>query len=163
MLSEKLHQAINKQINAEFWSANLYLSMSAWFADKGLPGFSHWMKEQFKEEQEHAMRFFNYLVSRGAKVEIGAYAAVPVDWKDAKKVFEDTLHHEQVVTGMINDLYTLALEEKDYATQSMLKWFIDEQVEEEDTARGILDALCHIKDNSFGLYRLDKEMGERQG
>ncbi|MCK9301140.1 MAG: ferritin [Bacteroidales bacterium] len=161
MLSEKLHQAINKQINAEFWSANLYLSMSAWFADKGLPGFAHWMQKQFSEEQEHAMRFFNYLVSRGAKVEISAYDAVPTEWKDAKKIFEDSLHHEQVVTGMINDLYSLALEEKDYATQSMLKWFIDEQVEEEDTVRGILDALCFIKDNSFGLYRLDKELGER--
>ena len=162
MLNEKLHQAINKQINAEFWSANLYLSMSAWFADRGLPGFAHWMKEQFDEEQEHALRLFDYLVSRGAKVELYAYDPVPLDWKSTKEVFEETLKHEQVVTGLINDLYALALEVKDYATQSMLQWFIDEQVEEEDTARGILDALSFIKDDkSFGMYRLDRDLGER--
>ncbi|MCD7932151.1 MAG: ferritin [Tannerellaceae bacterium] len=161
MLSKKMEEALNAQINAEFWSAYLYLSMSADFAAKGKPGFANWMHIQFKEEQEHAIKFFNYVISRGGKPELKPIEEVKTSWESPLEAFEDTLAHEQKVTAMINDLYGLAVEEKDYATQSMLRWFIDEQVEEEETAQGIIEALNMIKDNGFGLYILDKELATR--
>lgn len=161
MLSKKLETALNEQINAEFWSAYLYLSMSADFAAKGQPGFANWMHIQFKEEQDHAMKLFDYIISRGGHPVLKPIAEVTTEWESPLAAFEDTLAHEQEVTAMINDLYALAAEEKDYATQSMLKWFIDEQVEEESTAQGIIDALRMIKDNGFGIYTLDKELGVR--
>jgi len=161
MLSKKMEEALNAQINAELWSAYLYLSMSADFASTGKPGFANWMNIQFQEEQEHALKFLNYLISRGGKPELKPIDAVQTSWESPLAAFEDTLAHEKKVTALINDLYALALEEKDYATQSMLRWFIDEQVEEEETAQGIIEALSMIKDNGFGLYTLDKELGAR--
>ena len=161
MLSKKLENALNEQINAEFWSAYLYLSMSADFAVKGQPGFANWMHIQFREEQDHAMKLFNYLISRGGRPELKPIAEVNTQWESPLKAFEDTLAHEMKVTALINDLYSLATEEKDYATQSMLKWFVDEQAEEEAAAQGIIDALRMIKDNGFGIYTLDKELGTR--
>ncbi len=154
-------EAINAQINAELWSAYLYLSMSADFASKGFPGFAHWMYLQFEEEQEHAMKLLNYMVERGAKPELRPIDEVQTEWKTPLAAFQETLEHERVVTGLINDLYTLALEEKDYATQSMLTWFIDEQVEEEDTAQGVVDSLELIGNNGSGLYKLDRDLGKR--
>jgi ferritin len=161
MLSKKLETALNAQINAELWSAYLYLSMSAHFAADGKPGFANWFKIQFQEEQDHAMKFFNYIVERGGKVELKPIAKVPLVWKSPLAAFEDTLKHEQEVTALINNLVTLAKEEQDYATESMLKWFVDEQVEEEATAQGYIDALKMIKDNGFGIYTLDKELTQR--
>ncbi len=161
MLSEKLEAALNAQINAELWSAYLYLSMSAYFAADGKPGFSNWFKIQFKEEQDHAMKFFNYVVERGGKVELKAIDKVTLSWKSPLAAFEDTLKHEQEVTAMINNLVSLAKEEQDYATESMLRWFVDEQVEEEATAQGYIDALKMINDNGFGVYTLDKELQAR--
>ncbi|MCD8080622.1 MAG: ferritin [Bacteroides sp.] len=161
MLSNKMQEAFNAQINAELWSAYLYLSMSANFATTGKPGFANWMKIQFQEEQDHAMKFLNYIISRGGTPVLKPIEEVKTSWDSPLQAFEETLSHEQKVTSMINELYALATEEKDYATQSMLKWFIDEQVEEEETAQGIIDALRMIKDNGFGLYTLDKELGAR--
>ncbi|MCC8154663.1 MAG: ferritin [Tannerellaceae bacterium] len=161
MLSKKMEEALNAQINAEMWSAYLYLSMSADFASSGKPGFANWMNIQFQEEQEHALKFLNYVISRGGKPVLKPIEAVKTSWSSPLEAFEDTLHHEQKVTSLINELYALATEEKDYATQSMLKWFIDEQVEEEETAQGIIDALRMISDNGFGLYTLDKELAAR--
>lgn len=161
MLSKKIQAALNEQINAELWSAYLYLSMSAHFAADGKPGFASWMNVQFKEEQDHAMKIFNFIISRGGQVTLKPIAEVKTSWASPLDAFEDTLAHEQVVTGMINDLYALSAAEKDYATQSMLSWFVDEQVEEEETAQGIIDALKMIKDNGFGIYTLDKELGAR--
>ncbi len=161
MLSKKLEEALNAQINAEFWSAYLYLSMSADFASKGLPGFANWMEIQFKEEQDHAMKFLNYILSRGGKVELKPIAKVEKSWKSPLAAFKSTLEHEQVVTKLINDLYALATEEKDYATQSMLKWFIDEQVEEEENAQAIIDTLTLLDGNGYGIYQLDKELAAR--
>lgn len=161
MLSEKMQAALNEQINAELWSAYLYLSMSAYFAADGKPGFANWMNIQFKEEQDHAMKIFNFIISRGGKVTLKPIAEVKTSWNSPLDAYEDTLQHEQVVTGMINELYALAVEEKDYATQTMLSWFVNEQVEEEETAQGIIDALNMIKDNGFGIYTLDKELGAR--
>ena len=161
MLRKKLEAAINAQINAEFWSAYLYLSMSAHFAADGKPGFANWFAIQFKEEQDHAMKFLNYVIERGGKVELKPITEVTLSGASPLAAFEDTLKHEQEVTAMINNLVTLAKEEKDYATESMLKWFVDEQVEEEATAQSYIDALKMIKDNVFGIYTLDKELQGR--
>lgn len=162
MLSKKMEAALNAQINAEFWSAYLYLSMSAHFAADGKSGFANWFKIQFDEEQEHAMKLFNYVIERGGKVELKPIAKVTQLWESPLAAFEDTLKHEQKVTAMINNLVTLAREEKDYATESILQWFVNEQVEEEATAQSYIDALTMIKDNGFGIYTLDKEMQGRK-
>ena len=161
MISKKIEEALNAQINAEFWSAYLYLSMSANFAVKGNPGFANWFNIQFKEEQDHAQIFIKYLLSRGGKVALSPIEAVKTEWESPLDAYKDTLEHEKKVTSMINNLYALASAENDYATQSMLKWFIDEQVEEEETAQGLIDSLTMIKDNCFGIYMLDKELSAR--
>jgi ferritin len=161
MLSKKIEEAINAQINAEMWSAYLYLSMAAHCHSIGQPGMALWFEVQFKEEQDHAKIFFNYIVQRNGKVNLAAIDAVPTQWASVLEVFESTLEHEQKVTAMINNLFALSTQENDYATQSMLKWFIDEQVEEEENAQTIIDNLKMIKDNGFGLYMLDKELGAR--
>ena len=161
MLNKKLEEALNAQINAEFWSAYLYLSMSSDMSDKGRAGVANWLAIQFKEEQDHAMKFFNYVISRGGKVTLKPIEKVDTEWKSPLAAFEQTLQHEEKVTSLINDLYALAEQEKDYATQSMLKWFIDEQVEEEENAKAIIDTLKLIGDNGYGLYQLDKELATR--
>ena len=161
MISKKIEEALNAQINAEFWSAYLYLSMSANFAVKGNPGFANWFNIQFKEEQDHAQIFIKYLLSRGGKVALSPIEAVKTEWESPLDAYKDTLEHEKKVTSMINNLYALASAENDYATQSMLKWFIDEQVEEEETAQGLIESLTMIKDNGFGIYMLDKELSAR--
>lgn len=161
MINKKLEDAINAQINAEFWSANLYLSMATYFHSKGLSGIANWFEVQFKEEQDHAMIFYNYLVSRGGRVELKAIDAVRTEWESPLDAFEDTLKHEQIVTGRINDINALAVELKDYATQNRLIWFIDEQVEEEDSAQKMIDSLRMIKDNPYAIYMFDKELAAR--
>lgn len=161
MLSQKMQSALNAQINAELWSAYLYLSMSMAAADKGLKGVANWFAIQFKEEQDHAQIFINYVLSRGGRVLLEPIAAVDTEWDSALAMFEQTLTHEQKVTSLINDLYNLAIEEKDHATRSMLTWFVDEQVEEEDSARDIIDQLRMIECNKLGLYMIDKEMAAR--
>jgi len=160
-MNSKVQKAINDQINAELWSAYLYLSMSADFAVKGYPGFSNWMMVQFKEEQDHALKFFNYVIQRGGEVELKPIEKVQQSWDTPLKAMEDTLAHEQKVTALINGIYKIAQEENDYATQSFLQWFIDEQVEEEDSARNLIDALKRVGDKGPGAYMLDKELASR--
>lgn len=162
MLSKKLENAINKQINAELWSAYLYLSMSSHFTHEGLSGVANWFTLQFHEEQEHAMKFMEYMAARGSKVELQPIEKVDTSWSTLKEAFEETLAHEKVVTGLINDLVTLAREEKDYATENMLQWFVSEQVEEEESVQEILDALELIGDKGHAIYMFDKELGKRQ-
>ncbi len=161
MLSQKIEEALNAQINAEMWSAYLYLSMAAYCHSQGNPGMGKWFEVQFQEEQDHAKIFFNYVISRGGNVVLKPIEAVPTAWNTILEVFESTLEHEQKVTALINNLFAITTAENDYATQSMLKWFIDEQVEEEETAQNIIDNLKMIKDNGYGLYMLDKELGAR--
>ncbi len=161
MLSEKITKAINAQINAEMWSAYLYLSMAAYSHAEGYDGIAKWFEVQFKEEQDHAIIFYNHVISRNAIVELKPIDAVPTKWESPLQVFQETLKHENVVTNLINGIYAIAMEENDFATQSMLKWFIDEQVEEEDNARTIINNLKMIGDNGYGLYMLDKELGAR--
>ena len=161
MLSKKVEEAINAQINAEIWSAYLYLSMSAYCHSIGQPCMANWFQVQFHEEQDHAKILFNYVNSRGGRVILKAIDAVPTEWGNILEVFENTLAHEQKVTALINNLYDIATQEKDFASQSKLQWFIDEQVEEEESAQTIIDNLRMIKDNGYGLYMLDKELGAR--
>ena len=162
MLSKKVEEALNKQINAEFWSEQLYLSMSAHFAKEGKTGFANWFKVQAQEENDHAMKFFDYIITRGGEVNIMPIKEVPHVWESPIIAFKSALSQEKQVTAMINNLVTLCNEEKDYATLSMLQWFVDEQVEEEETAQEYIDSLEMIKDNGFGIYTLDKELKSRQ-
>ncbi len=161
MLSEKMQKAINDQINAEMWSSYLYLSMSAYFEGKGLSGFAHWMRLQADEETMHAMKFFDYVYERDGEVKLQPIHEVPTDWMDTLTVFEETLKHEQKVTSMINNLMDIAIEEKDHATQSFLKWFVDEQVEEEASVNEILDQLRLLEGSGHGIFMLDREMKGR--
>ncbi len=161
MISNKMQTAIDEQINAEIWSAYLYLSMSAYFERQNLRGFANWMKIQWQEEMSHAIKFFDYVHSRGGQVSLKPIAAVQIDWKNAIDVFTDTLSHEQHVTSLINNLANIAVEEKDHASNSMLQWFIAEQVEEEGNAEQILVQLKMIGDNGYGLLMLDRELATR--
>ena len=127
-----------------------------------MSGVANWFTLQFHEEQEHAMKFMEYMAARGSKVELQPIEKVDTSWSTLKEAFEETLAHEKVVTGLINDLVTLAREEKDYATENMLQWFVSEQVEEEESVQEILDALNLIGDKGHAIYMFDKELGKRQ-
>ena len=161
MLNNKVQDALNAQINAEFWSAYLYLSMALHFDAEGMPGVANWFKIQFQEEQAHATIFMNYVNQRGGRVELKAIDAVPTSWKSPLQAFKDTLEHEKQVTSLINNLYALAEAEKDYATRDRLNWFVSEQVEEEDNCRTLIDKFSLIGDNGMGLYMLDQELASR--
>ncbi len=161
MLKEKMLNALNEQINAEQYSALLYLSMSAWFSDKGLPGFANWMYIQYQEEFTHANKLFNYVVERGEKPMLKAIDQMPVEWDGIIEIYEATLKHEQLVTSLIDNLVDVAIEVKDHATQSFLQWFVDEQVEEEANVTEILDNLKLIDGQGNGIFMLDREMRTR--
>ena len=161
MLSKSMQDAINEQIKNELYSAYLYLSMSAYCETNSLPGFARWMRAQSQEEVEHAMKFFAFVNERGGRVVLQAIDQPPLEFESPRAVFEQTLEHERKVTGLIHSLYELALEEKDYAAQILLHWFIDEQVEEESSAAQILDTLEMIGDKGQALVMLDRELGKR--
>lgn len=162
VIKEKVAKAINKQINAELYSSYLYLSMAAHFQALNFTGFSHWLKLQAQEENGHAMKFFEYLIDRGAKVELTAIDAPKAAWKSHLAAFEDVYAHELKVTQLINDLLELAQSENDAASAAMLQWFVTEQVEEEANASAIVEKLKLIKDSTNGLLMLDHELGERK-
>ena len=161
MLSKQIEKELNDQINAEYWSAYFYLSMAAYFENKNLPGFANWMKVQYQEEISHVMKFFNYVNERGGRVLLKPIDAVKTEWKDEIEVFEETLKHEQKVTGLINNLVNIALEEKDHATHNMLQWYVSEQVEEESSVDKILQQLKMLEGNKHGLLMLDRELKQR--
>ena len=161
MLKEKVLKAINQQINYEYYSAFLYLSMSAWFQVKGLPGFANWMFVQYQEELTHGNKFFKYVHERGSQVILKPIAQVDTDFVNVIDVFEKTLEHEQFVTDSINKIQDVAIAESDHATQSFLKWFIDEQVEEESNAKEILETLRLIDGQGNGIFMLDRELRQR--
>ena len=162
MISKKLAKAINDQINAEMWSAYLYLSMSQDIYAKGYKGIAHWFKVQFLEEQAHAAIMINYMHSQDAKVILAPIAKVQTEWKTVLAAFQDTLEHEKKVTAMINNLCDIADEDKDRAAANFLAWFIDEQVEEEENARDLIAQCKMIDGNMGGMMMLDKELGARQ-
>jgi len=156
-----MEESINNQIQAEFDSSYLYLSMAAWFESRDLPGCAHWMKKQAEEEWKHGMRFYDYLVSRGGRVVLKAISAPQCEWNSAVQVFSHVMEHEEKVTSLIYKMAELAENEKDYATRSMLTWFIDEQVEEEEHARAILVKFNKLGENPVSLSMLDRELGAR--
>jgi len=161
MLNDKMEQALNEQINAEFYSSYLYLSMGAYFESKGLPGFATWMQAQVQEEWFHGMKMYDFVNERGGRVILKAIDKPPTEWDSPLAVFENVLAHEQKVTGLINNLVNLALDERDHATNIFLQWFVSEQVEEESSASAICDKLKLIGKDPNGLFVLDNEMGQR--
>jgi ferritin len=161
MIKEKIQDAVNKQINAELYSAYMYLSMSAYFQSINFDGFASWMYLQAKEEFSHAMKFYDYLLERGGKITLFPIEAPPRDWKSVQEVFENVYQHEIKVTGLINGLVDLAAAEKDHATGIMLQWFVTEQVEEEAHASLIVEQLKMIGPSNNGQFMLDKKLGKR--
>ena len=161
MISKNLHDAINAQINAELWSAYLYLAMSLDAESKGYKGVANWFYIQFQEEQAHARIFMNYLTSRDAKVELLPIESVPSTWNSVLDMYKHTLEHEKKVTSLINNLAAIANEDRDFASINRLVWFIDEQVEEEESAREMIASFEAVEDNKYGMYMLDKELATR--
>ena len=161
MIGKKVEAALNNQINAELYSAYLYLSMNSYFLSINLTGFANWMRIQALEEMTHADKFYRYVNERGGRVTLMPIDGPPGEWSSPLAVFEDVYRHEQKVTAMIHSLVDLAIEEKDHATSSMLHWFVDEQVEEEANAQSIVAQLKLIGKNTGGLFMLDRELGTR--
>ena len=161
MISTKMQKALNGQLNAELYSAYLYLSMAAYFESTNLSGMANWMRVQTQEEQFHAMKLFNYILERGGKVTLDVIEAPPTEWDSPLSVFKSGLEHEQKVTGLINNLVYLAREEKDNASEIFLQWFVNEQVEEEDNASTIVGQLELIKDSPQALFMMDKDLAQR--
>lgn len=153
---------MNGQINAELWSAYLYLSMSLDAQDKGFPGIAQWFFVQWKEEQAHAEKFISYLSDRMEKVYLEEIDSVPQEWDSPLDMFQDALEHERKVTKLIYQLMERAIDDKDYASVSFLKWFVDEQVEEEKSVDDIITALVRIADKPDAMLRLDHELGKRK-
>lgn len=161
MLSEKMQKEINKQINAETYSAYLYLSMGAWFASKNLMGFASWMKVQAQEEMSHAMKFYNHVVDRAGVVKLTAIEQPPLTWETPLDVFKAVAKHEQHVTALINNLVSLARDEKDFASDNFLQWYVSEQVEEEASADAVIHKLDLIGNDKSGLFLVDQELATR--
>ncbi|MEW5719795.1 MAG: ferritin [Chloroflexota bacterium] len=161
MFSKTMQDALNEQINKELFSAYLYLSMSAYFESISLPGSAKWMRAQHDEEHAHANKFFDYVNDRGGRVALKAIDAPQVEFKSPLAAWEMVLEHEQKVTASIHKLYEIALAEKDYATQSMLKWFIDEQVEEEKNATLLVERFKHAGDHPWAWIQVDGHFTKR--
>jgi ferritin len=161
MPTKAVEAAINDQIAKEFFASHLYLSMVAWFEDKNLPGFAHWMRMQAEEERGHAMRLFNYLIEAGGRVRLMAIDAPAVDFESPLQVMQESLKHEQKVTASIRTMYELADKEKDYGTQLHLQWFITEQQEEEKNVGDVIARLEMAGDNKVALMFIDRELGSR--
>jgi ferritin len=162
MISKTMEDALNRQVNREYYSAYLYLSMSAYFQTVNLKGFARWMRVQAREERAHAEKIYDYIIARGGKVELAAIEAPKAKWASAGKVFEESYAHEQKVTGMIHALVELAIREKDHASFEMLQWFVKEQVEEEANALDILSQIKIVGDVPGHLFYLDHHLGKRE-
>ncbi|MBN1349623.1 ferritin [candidate division KSB1 bacterium] len=161
MVSDKMAEQLNQQIKHELYSGHLYLSMAAYCANSDLDGFCNFFVVQEMEERFHAMKFFNYIVEQDKDVKIFGLDQPKMDFKSLEEVFELAWKHEQSVTDRINKLMDLAIQEKDYATQSLLHWYIDEQVEEEASMLNILKKLRIVGDKGQGLFMLDKDLAQR--
>jgi ferritin len=161
MISKKIEKAFNDQIQAELFSAYLYLAMSAYFTAENLEGMAHWMRMQTQEEVLHAMKMYDYLAERDGRPVLQPVDAPPKTWKSPLAVFEAAFKHEQLVTRRINTMADLALAEKDHATHTFLQWFVNEQVEEESVASGIVAKLKMVKDFGGGIYMMDQELAGR--
>ena len=161
MITKKVQEALNNQINEEFYSSYLYLSMSAYFESKDLQGFAQWFRLQADEEYAHAMKMFDYVYQIGGEVKLMQISGPKTNWKSFLQVFQDTFKHEQKVTKNINALLELSYTEKDHATVNFLQWFVSEQVEEEATAQQNVKKMEMIGNDKAGLFMIDKELGGR--
>ena len=161
MIGKKMEKALNEQINAEMYSANLYLSMESYFRSLNLNGFAKWMRVQVQEEMMHATKIYDFVNERSGRVILKSIAAPQTEWESPLAVFEATYKHEQKVTGLINELVNLAVKEKDHATGVFLQWFVSEQVEEESSAEKIVQHLKMIEKTPAGILMLDRELGQR--
>jgi ferritin len=161
MIGKKMRDALNEQVNAELYSAYLYLAMDAYFQSENLPGFANWMRVQTQEEASHARKIYDYVNERGGRVTLKQIAAPPAEWDSPLAAFEAVSKHEQKVTGLINDLVNLAIQEKDHAANMFLQWFLNEQVEEEKNADEIVQKLKLMADAPGAMYMFDKEMAQR--
>jgi len=163
MIGKAMQDAMNDQINKELFSSYLYLSMAAYFEEKNLPGFAHWMRAQEAEEREHAMKLYDFVLERGGRVTLKAIEAPKTEWNSSLELFEEVAGHEAKVTASIHALYELALKEKDYPAQVMLQWFISEQVEEEKNAAEIIANLKLIEERGTAVLMLDHRLAKRSG
>ncbi len=161
MISERMQQALNGQLNAELYSSYLYMSMAAYFQAINLGGFANWMRVQAQEEHMHAMKFYDFINERGGRVVMKPIDGPPTEWESPIATFEAVLEHEQKVTGLINELVELALAEHDHATNIFLQWFVTEQVEEEDSANDVIQKIKLMGEAQGGLFMLDRELAQR--
>ena len=161
MISKKMVKALNDQVNAEFFSAYLYLSMEAYFKSLNLNGFANWMMVQTQEELTHAMKIYEFINERGGRIILKAVDGPVTEWDSPLAVFEAVYEHEQKVTGLINELVNLAIEEKDHATNTFLQWFVNEQVEEESSADDMIQQLKMMEKAPGGMFMLDRELAQR--
>ena len=160
MLTKTVLKALNDQVNAELYSAYLYLGMSAWCDGKNLPGFAGWMRAQFGEEQAHALKIYDYVLDQGGDVALKPIDAPKAAFKSLQDVWETTLKHEQHVTALIHKLYALAQKEQDFATQALMQWYVTEQVEEEKNASTILEQVKMVGTNSSAIFFIDRHVGK---
>lgn len=161
-IPKRVEAALNKQLGFELASAYAYLAMSAHCEERNLPGFGHWLRTQWQEEIEHAMKFYSFIIDRGGDVHFEALDKPRTDYSTILEVFEAALENEESVTAAIHDLYTLSAAERDYATQAFLNWFVSEQVEEEKVVTEVVDAIRRVGEGGEALFLLDREMGKRQ-
>ena len=161
MISKKMEKALNEQVNAELFSAYLYLSMEAYFKSMNLNGFANWMRVQTQEEVAHAMKIYEFINERGGRITLKAIDGPDTEWDSPLTVFKAVYEHEQKVTSLINDLVDLAIEEKDHATNTFLQWFVNEQVEEESSADEMVQQLKMMEKAPGGMFMLDRERGQR--
>ena len=161
MISDTMEKALNEQVNKEFYSAYLYLAMSAYCNTTGLPGFAHWMRMQYEEEIMHVTKMYDYILGQGGAVHLKAIEEPPKTYGTPLEVFETTLEHEQLVTNLIHKLMGLAVEERDYATQTFLQWYVTEQVEEEANVNDILAPLRMVGNDKGGLMMIDQQLATR--
>jgi ferritin len=161
MASKKMIDTLNNHLNEEFYSSYLYLSMASYFEENNLKGFAQWFKIQSQEEYGHGMKFYSFIIQVGGKVTLKAIKAPKTTWKSIIEVFAETLAHEKHITGLINKLVGQAMQEKEYATNNFLQWFVNEQVEEEATVEEIINKLEMIGDAKSGLFMMDRELGAR--
>lgn len=161
-MNKKVYKVFNEQVQAELYSAYMYLAMSMYLEDKNFKGMAHWLKVQYEEERAHAFRLAKFMQERGVKPELLQIDAPPAEYGTPLEVFTKALEHEQYVTSRIHSMYEVAAKEKDYAAMTHLHWFIDEQVEEEDQTREIVDKLTMVGDNMNGLFVIDGQLGARK-
>ena len=161
MISDKMQDALNEQVNKEFFSAYMYLAMSAYCSTIGLPGFANWMRMQYEEEIMHVTKMYDYIMGQGGVIELKAIEQPDQVYGTPLEIFEKTLEHEQLVTNLIHRLMDLAVEERDYATQTFLQWYVTEQVEEESNVNDILSPLRMVGDDKGGLMMIDQQLAGR--